>query len=106
MTNQEIFELMARFDASTATTLKLSTKDFSLELGKGGPAAPIPAAAPVPASAAAVPPAAAPNRPYRRGPQAPNPVFPGNGPPSGAIAPASRWRPATASPNHRPAPHR
>ena len=26
MTNQEIFELMARFDASTATTLKLSTK--------------------------------------------------------------------------------
>ena len=45
MTNQEIFELMARFDASTATTLKLSTKDFSLELGKGGPAAPIPAAA-------------------------------------------------------------
>jgi len=40
MTNQEIFELMARFDASTATTLKLSTKDFSLELGKGGPAAP------------------------------------------------------------------
>lgn len=60
MTNQEIFELMARFDASTATTLKLSTKDFSLELGKGGPAAPIPAAAPVPASAAAVPPAAAP----------------------------------------------
>ena len=47
MTNQEIFELMARFDASTATTLKLSTKDFSLELGKGGPAAPIPAAAPI-----------------------------------------------------------
>ena len=43
MTNQEIFELMARFDASTATTLKLSTKD-----------------APVPAPAAAVSPAAAP----------------------------------------------
>ena len=60
MTNQEIFELMARFDASTATTLKLSTKDFSLELGKGGPAAPIPAATPVPAPAAAVSPAAAP----------------------------------------------
>lgn len=40
MTNQEIFELMARFDASTATTLKLSTKDFSLELGKGGSPAP------------------------------------------------------------------
>ena len=37
-----------------------SIKDFSLELGKGGPAAPIPAAAPVPAPAAAVSPAAAP----------------------------------------------
>ena len=60
MTNQEMFELMARFDASTAPTLQLSTKDVSLELGKGGPAAPIPAAAPVPAPAAAVSPAAAP----------------------------------------------
>ena len=56
MTNQEIFELMARFDASTATTLKLSTKDFSLELGKGAvPAAAPAAAAPVPAPAAAAP---------------------------------------------------
>ena len=51
MTNQEIFELMARFDASTATTLKLSTKDFSLELAKGGQGAPVP---PPAASAAAV----------------------------------------------------
>ena len=56
MTNQEIFELMARFDASTATTLKLSTKDFSLELGKGGgAAAPVYAA---PAAQAAAPAAA------------------------------------------------
>ena len=55
MTNQEIFELMARFDASTATTLKLSTKDFSLELGKGGPAAPIPAATPAAVSPATAP---------------------------------------------------
>ena len=61
MTNQEIFELMARFDASAATSFKLTTKDFSLELGKGGgaaapayaaPAAPAtaPAAAPAPAA--------------------------------------------------------
>ena len=55
MSNQEIFELMARFDASAATSFKLTTKDFSLELGKGGSAAPVcaapaatPAAAPAP----------------------------------------------------------
>ena len=61
MSNQEIFELMARFDASAATSLKLTTKDFSLELGKGGgaaapvcaaPAAPAAAPAPAPAPAA------------------------------------------------------
>ena len=40
MSNQEIFELMARFDASAATSFKLTTKDFSLELGKGGSPAP------------------------------------------------------------------
>jgi len=57
MTNQEIFELMARFDASTATTLKLSTKDFSLELGKAVASAPTsaPVAFPAPASAAPAP---------------------------------------------------
>ena len=38
MTNQEIFALMDRFDASSAVTLKLSAKDFSLELEKGAPA--------------------------------------------------------------------
>ena len=34
MTNQEIYELMARFDQSGLTTLKVTQKDFSLELGK------------------------------------------------------------------------
>ncbi len=57
MTNQEIFELMARFDQSGITTFKLNTKDFTLELGKGGgPAvAAAPAAAPAPAAAAPAP---------------------------------------------------
>lgn len=34
MTNQEIYELMARFDQSGLTTLKVTRKDISLELGK------------------------------------------------------------------------
>ena len=34
MTNQEIYELMARFDQSGLTTLTVTRKDFSLELGK------------------------------------------------------------------------
>lgn len=57
MTNQEIFELMARFDQSGITTFKLNTKDFTLELGKGGGAAvaAAPAAAPAPAAATPVP---------------------------------------------------
>lgn len=57
MTNQEIFELMARFDQSGITTFKLNTKDFTLELGKGGgPAvAAAPAAAPAPAAATPAP---------------------------------------------------
>lgn len=63
MTNQEIMELMARFDASSLTSFKLHTKDTELEMGKGAvavtataPAAP--AAAPVPSPALV--PAAAP----------------------------------------------
>lgn len=64
MTNQEIFELMARFDQSGITTFKLNTKDFTLELGKGGsaavPAAPVGAPAP---AAAALTPAAQPDGP-------------------------------------------
>ena len=64
MTNQEIFELMARFDQSGIATFKLNTKDFTLELGKGGsaavPAAPVGAPAP---AAAALAPAAQPDGP-------------------------------------------
>ncbi len=56
MTNQEILELMARFDASGLTSFKLQTKDTELEFGKNvtlaAPAAPVPAAAAVPAPAA------------------------------------------------------
>ncbi len=48
MNDQEIFELMARFDASTATKMKLSVGNFSLELEKGGAAATAPCAAPAP----------------------------------------------------------
>ena len=40
MTNQEILELMARFDASSLTSFKLHSKDADLEMGKGIPAAP------------------------------------------------------------------
>ena len=57
MTNQEIFELMARLDQSGTTPYKPNTKDFTLELGKGGSAA-VPAApvgAPAPAAAAPAP---------------------------------------------------
>ena len=45
MNNQEIFELMDHFDASAATSLKLTQGDFSLELGKR-PAAQAPAQMP------------------------------------------------------------
>ena len=64
MTNQEIYDLMARFDASGLQTLKLSRGDFTIELGKAASAAvpsALPAAAPVPsAPAAAAAPAAEP----------------------------------------------
>lgn len=39
MTNQEIFELIACFDRSTAQTMRLSTQDVTLELTRGGAAA-------------------------------------------------------------------
>ena len=32
MTNQEIFDLVACFDRSTAQTMKLSTQEFTIEL--------------------------------------------------------------------------
>ena len=35
MNNQEIFDLMARFDAGAATKMKLTVGNFSLELEKG-----------------------------------------------------------------------
>ena len=40
MTNQEIFDLVACFDRSTAQTMKLSTQEFTIELTRGGAAAP------------------------------------------------------------------
>ena len=55
MIDKDIFELMARFDAGTAASFKLTTKEFTLELSRGGaaPAAPAaPAQAPSPAPAA------------------------------------------------------
>ena len=45
MTNQEIFDLMDRFQRSTIHAMKLSREDFSIELTKAPPA---PAAAAVP----------------------------------------------------------
>ena len=52
MTNQEIFDLMDRFQCSSIHTMKLSTQEFTIELSRGG----VPAsAAPVAAAAPAVP---------------------------------------------------
>nr|WP_325213151.1 biotin/lipoyl-containing protein [uncultured Oscillibacter sp.] len=55
MTNQEIYDLMARFDGSGLHRLKLSQGDFQIELEKAAPA--VSAAASVPTASA---PAAAP----------------------------------------------
>ena len=56
MTNQEIYDLMARFDASGLHRLKLAQGDFKIELEKGAAlAAPVPAAAPAPAVSAPAP---------------------------------------------------
>lgn len=63
MTNQEILELMAQFDASSLTSFKLHSKDADLEMGKGLPAAPAVAAAPAAAPAAPAAPAPAPAAP-------------------------------------------
>ena len=43
MTNQEIFDIVACFDRSTAQTMRLSTQEFTIELTRGGAAAPAPA---------------------------------------------------------------
>ena len=60
MTNQEIFDLVACFDRSTAQTMKLSTQEFTIELTRGGAAAPA-AAAPGAVPAAVSAPAPAPH---------------------------------------------
>ena len=45
MTNQEIYDLIACFDRSTAQTMRLSMQDFAIELTRGGAQAPaVPAA--------------------------------------------------------------
>ena len=56
MTNQEIFDLMDRFQRSSLRSMKLSCQDFSIELEQGAPAAAAaaaPAAVPAPTAAAA-----------------------------------------------------
>ena len=55
MTNQEIFDLMDRFQRSSLRSMKLFCQEFSIELEQGASAAAAaaPAAAPVPAAAAA-----------------------------------------------------
>ena len=56
MTNQEIFDLMDRFQRSSLRSMKLSCQDFSIELEQGAPAAAAaaaPAAGPAPTAAAA-----------------------------------------------------
>lgn len=57
MTNQEIYDLIARFDHSSLQTLRLSKQDFSIELSRSSAQSPAPAAPaavqpPVPAPAA------------------------------------------------------
>lgn len=47
MTNQEIFDLMSRFERSSLCSMKLKTGDFSLVLSKGTPFAPAAASTPL-----------------------------------------------------------
>ena len=56
MTNQEIFDLMDRFQRSSLRAMKLSCQDFSIELEQGAPAAAAaPVSSPAPAAAATAP---------------------------------------------------
>ena len=56
MTNQEIFDLMDRFQRSSIQTMKLSTQEFTIELSRGGvPASAAPVAAAAPAAPAPAP---------------------------------------------------
>ena len=57
MTNQEIFDLMDRFQRSSLRSMKLSCQDFSIELEQGAPAAAAAAPAAVPAPTVAAAPA-------------------------------------------------
>ena len=58
MTNQEIKELISCFENSSLQAMKLSTQEFTIEMNRGGGAAPVsavsapavPAAAPAPAA--------------------------------------------------------
>ena len=60
MNNQELFALMDHFDASAATSLKLTTGEFTLELKKGGAApAPVLQAPSVPQAPSAADPSSA-----------------------------------------------
>ena len=65
MTNQEIFELMDRFERSAIRTLRLSRDGTTLEMSKDAPAAPAltSPAAPAPVAAQSAQPAAAASAP-------------------------------------------
>ena len=52
MTNQEIKELISCFENSSLQAMKLSTQEFTIEMNRGGAAAPVSA---VPAAAPAAP---------------------------------------------------
>ncbi len=63
MTNQEIFDLMDRFQRSSLRSMKLSCQEFSIELEQGVPAAAAAAPAAVPAPTVAAAPAPQPESP-------------------------------------------
>ena len=58
MTNQELYDLMARFDGSGLHRLKLSQGDFEIELEKAAPVVSAAVTAPVSSAPAAAPKAA------------------------------------------------
>ncbi|MGN0991529.1 MAG: acetyl-CoA carboxylase biotin carboxyl carrier protein [Candidatus Ventricola sp.] len=55
MTNQEIFELMDRFERSSIRMMRLSTNAVTLEMSKDAPLAPAMSAAPAAPAASAAP---------------------------------------------------
>ena len=63
MTNQEIFDLMDRFQRSSLRSMKLSCQEFSIELEQGASAAAAAAPAAVPAPTVAAAPAPQPESP-------------------------------------------